>query len=128
MRCGLLVVGLMPLGSLLVPARALADDLTGLHAVQVVVESLDSDATSGGLDAEVLRTDVELRLRQNRLSVVGKDPSADQPFLFGHVPYQGQWPVRFLGGVVTAGKCEANSETRQSHPRSRHVGQGDAWD
>ena len=29
MRCGLLVVGLMPLGSLLVPARALADDLTG---------------------------------------------------------------------------------------------------
>jgi hypothetical protein len=75
---------------LLAPATLAAseverDSLKGLPGVQVLVETLPADVEQYGLTAELIRTDVELRLRRSGIRVFSadeEDPSPAKAFVY----------------------------------------------
>jgi len=70
-RCSLILVCLVLTGSSAIAQNfGEKDSLTGIKAISVVIEKLDSDAEAAGLSGEQLQTDVELRLRKAGIPIL----------------------------------------------------------
>jgi hypothetical protein len=59
--------------------------LRGLKGVEVTIENLPPDVEQNGLTVSVIRTDVELKLRQAGIPVLPASPGTATPYLYVNV-------------------------------------------